>query len=140
MYDITSCPAAWPHVPSRGLVTTAYWGGVCLLMHTRGTAYYCVRESAYYCLLEGVYLLGEGYNKHPLLPQYNHLLPLQLPRKLQPEALQQQPAPGRRHLQLQMFNHQLAELMSHLTDLVMSVRHHNTLLNMCKYIHDNVTG
>ena len=80
------------------------------------------------------------YSKHPLLPQYIHLLLLQHPSKLQPKALQQQPTSSRRHLQLQMFNHQLTELMLHLTDLVMSVRHHNALLNICEYIHDDVTG
>ena len=39
-----------------------------------------------------------SYSKHLLLPQYNHLLLLQHPSKLQPEALQQQPTPSRRHL------------------------------------------
>ena len=73
------------------------------------------------------------YSKHPLLAQYNHLLLPEHPSKLQPEALQQQPVPSRGHLQLQMYNHQLAELMPHLTDLVVSVRHHNALLNRCKY-------
>ena len=74
-----------------------------------------------------------SYSKHPLLPQYNHLLPPQHPSKLQPKALQQQPTPSGRHLQLQMFNHRMAELLSHLTDLVVSVRHHNALLSICKY-------
>ena len=80
------------------------------------------------------------YSKHPLLLQYNHLLLPQHQSNLQPEALQQQLSPSRRHLQLQMYTHQSAELMSHLANLVMSVRHHNTLLNICKYNHDNVTG
>ena len=74
-----------------------------------------------------------SYRKHLLLPQYNHLLLPQHPSKLQPEALQQQPGSSRGHLQWQMFNHRLAELLSHLTDLVMSVRHHNVLLSICKY-------
>ena len=74
-----------------------------------------------------------SYSKHLLLPQYNHLLLPQHPSKLQPEALQQQPAPSGRHLQPQMFNRRLAELMSHLANLVMSVRHHNALLSTCKY-------
>ena len=69
-----------------------------------------------------------SYSKHLLHLQYNHLLPLQHPSKLQPKALQQQPAPAP-----QMFNHRPAELMSHLADLVMSVRHHNALLSICKY-------
>ena len=66
-----------------------------------------------------------SYIKHLLLPQQ--------PSKLQPDALQQQPTPSGRHLQLQMFNHRPAELMSHLADLVVSVRHHHTLLSKCKY-------
>ena len=74
-----------------------------------------------------------SYSKYSLLPQYNHLLLPQHPSKLQPKALQQQPTPSRRHLQLQMLNHQLAELMLHLTNLVVSVRHHNALLSICKY-------
>ena len=74
-----------------------------------------------------------SYSKHLLPLQYNHLLLPQHPSKLQPKALQQQPTPSRRHLQPQMFNHQLAELMMHLADLVMSVRHHNALLSKCKY-------
>ena len=74
-----------------------------------------------------------SYSKYLLLLQYNHLLLLQHPSKLQPEALQQQPAPSGRHLYLQMFNYRLAELLSHLADLVMSVRHHNALLNICKH-------
>ena len=74
-----------------------------------------------------------SYSKYLLLLQYNHLLPKQHPSKLQPEALQQQPASSGRHLQLQMFNHRPAELMSHLTDLVISVRYHNALLSICKY-------
>ena len=37
-----------------------------------------------------------SYSKHLLLLQYNHLLLLQHPSKLQPEALQQQPAPSGR--------------------------------------------
>ena len=80
------------------------------------------------------------YSEHPLLPQHNHLLLPQHPSKLQPKALQKQLAPSGRHLQLQMYNHQLAELMSHLTNLVMSVRHHNVLLIRCKYNHNDVTG
>ena len=80
------------------------------------------------------------YSKHPLLLQYNHLLLLQHPSNLQPETLQQQPSASRRHLQLQMYTHQSAELVLHLANLVMSVRHHNTLLNMFKYNHENVTG
>ena len=40
--------------------------------------------------------------KHPLLPQHNHLLLPQQPGKLQPKALQQQPAPSGRHLHVQM--------------------------------------
>ena len=74
-----------------------------------------------------------SYSKHLLLLQYNHLLLPQHPSKLQPKALQQHPAPSAKHMQLQMFTHWLAELMSHLTDLVMSVRHHNALLSICKY-------
>ena len=74
-----------------------------------------------------------SYSKPLLLPQYSHLLLPQHPSKLQPKALQQQPTSSGRHLQLQMFNHRPAELMSHLADLVMSVRHHNTLLSICKY-------
>ena len=35
------------------------------------------------------------FNEHPLLPQHNHLLLLQHPSKLQPEALHQQPTPSR---------------------------------------------
>ena len=66
-----------------------------------------------------------SYIKYLLLPQYNCLLLLQHPSKLQPKALQQQPTSSGRHLQLQMFNH--------LTDLVVSVRHHNALLSICKY-------
>ena len=34
----------------------------------------------------------------------------------------------------------LAELMLHFTNLVISVRHHNILLNRCKYNHNDVTG
>ena len=34
----------------------------------------------------------------------------------------------------------LTELMLHLTDLVVSVRHHNALLRRCKYNCDDVTG
>ena len=74
-----------------------------------------------------------SYSKHLLLPQYNHLLLPQHPSKGQPEALQQQPTPSRRHLLPQIFNHRPAELMSHLANLVMSVRHHNALLSICKY-------
>ena len=39
-----------------------------------------------------------SYSKHLLLLQYNHLLLLQHPSKLQPKALQQQPTPSGRHL------------------------------------------
>ena len=38
------------------------------------------------------------YSKHLLLPQYTHLLFPQHPNKLQPKALQQQPASNGRHL------------------------------------------
>ena len=79
-------------------------------------------------------------SKHPLLLQHSHLLSLQYPSKLQPKALQQQTTPSRWHLQLQMYNHQMAELLSHLTHLVMSLKHHNVLLNRCKYNCGNVTG
>ena len=44
------------------------------------------------------------FSKHPLLPQYNHLLLLQHPSKLQPEDLQQQPTPSRWQLQLPIYN------------------------------------
>ena len=56
------------------------------------------------------------------------------------QAAAQSPTAATHIQQLQMFNHQLTELMLHLTDLVMSVRHHNALLNICEYIHDDVTG
>ena len=72
-----------------------------------------------------------SYSKHLLLLQYNHLLLPQHPSKLQPKSLQQRPTSSGRHLQPQMFNHQLAELLSHLADLVVSVRHHNALLSIC---------
>ena len=76
---------------------------------------------------------SEAVQQAPTAPTVQPLLPLQYLSKLQPKALQQQPASRRRHLQLQMFNHWPAELMSHLADLVMSVRHHDALLSICKY-------
>ena len=41
---------------------------------------------------------------------------------------------------LQMYNHRMGELLSHLANLVVSLRYHNILLNRCKYNCDNVTG
>ena len=62
------------------------------------------------------------------------------PKQAAARSLQQQPAPSGRHLLLQMCNNRPAELLSHLADQVVSVRHHNALLNRCKYNHDDVTG
>ena len=38
------------------------------------------------------------------------------------------------------YNYQVAELMLHLTNLVMSERHHNAFFNRCKYNCDDVAG
>ena len=78
---------------------------------------------------------SEAVQQAPTAPAVQPTVAPMTPSKLQPKALQQQPTHNGRHLQLQMFNHQMAELLSHLANMVISVRHHNALLSICKFIH-----
>ena len=79
-------------------------------------------------------------NRALVAPTANCLLLPQHWGKLQPETLQQQPTLSGWYLQLQKDNQWLTKLMLHLSDLVMSVRHHSALMNRCKYNCDDVTG
>ena len=83
--------------------------------------------------------ISETVQQAPTTPAVQPSVAPATPKQAAAQTLQQQPAPSGRHLQQQMFNHQLSDLMLHLANLVMSVRYPNILLNRCKYNCDNVT-